>query len=157
MYKVPLFFWFDLFLEARAEILEKILVQTITPKGHFEITWPLNPNSCQYPLIYYLKPGTITLDELASNGSYIPRPEYSRNGKWNLYKSRSPPIFSDPNFLQISIWTKKKYINFQTIQTQSLNNYFYITKPARFVLVCNIWNIVIDKIFFNQKYINFQT
>jgi len=25
--------------------------------------------------------GTITLDELASNGSYIPRPEYSRNGK----------------------------------------------------------------------------
>ena len=25
-YKVPLFFWFDLFLEARAEILEKISV-----------------------------------------------------------------------------------------------------------------------------------
>ena len=24
MYKVPLFFWFDLFLKARAEILEKI-------------------------------------------------------------------------------------------------------------------------------------
>lgn len=33
---------------------------------------------------------------------------------------------------------KKKYINFQTIQTQSLNNYFYKTKPTRFVLVCNI-------------------
>ena len=33
-------FSFDLFLEARAEILEKIvgiLVQTMTPKGHFEI------------------------------------------------------------------------------------------------------------------------
>jgi len=27
------------------------------------------------------QPGGITLDELASNGSYIPRPEYSRNGK----------------------------------------------------------------------------
>ena len=26
MYKVPLFFWFNLFLEARAEILENVLL-----------------------------------------------------------------------------------------------------------------------------------
>ena len=40
MYKVPLFFRFDLFLEARAEILEKISLvweEVLTPKGHFEI------------------------------------------------------------------------------------------------------------------------
>ena len=39
------FFWFNHFLETRAEILEKnfvgILVQTMTPKGRFEINWPL--------------------------------------------------------------------------------------------------------------------
>ena len=38
------FFWFDLFLEAREEILKKIigiLVETMTPKGHFEIILPL--------------------------------------------------------------------------------------------------------------------
>ena len=38
-------FWFDLFLEARAEILTKIslvlLVDLKTPKGDFEINWPL--------------------------------------------------------------------------------------------------------------------
>jgi hypothetical protein len=33
-----LFFWYDLFLEARAEILEKI---TLAPKGDFKINWPL--------------------------------------------------------------------------------------------------------------------
>ena len=31
--------WFDHFLNSRAEI--GILVQTMTPKGHFEIKWPL--------------------------------------------------------------------------------------------------------------------
>ena len=38
------FFEFDLFLEASAEILNKIvgvLVQTMTPKSPFEINWPL--------------------------------------------------------------------------------------------------------------------
>ena len=39
------FFLFNLFLEARAEILKKnfvgLLVQTMTPKVHFEINWPL--------------------------------------------------------------------------------------------------------------------
>ena len=38
---LTLLFGFDLFLEARAEILEKkfvdIFVQTMTPKGHYEI------------------------------------------------------------------------------------------------------------------------
>ena len=37
-------FWFELFLEARAEILKKIvgfLVETITTKSPFEINWPL--------------------------------------------------------------------------------------------------------------------
>ena len=35
--------------------------------------------------------GTITLDELASNGSFIPRPEYTNGQKyWSLYKHRSP-------------------------------------------------------------------
>ena len=43
-YLIRDFFWFDLFLEARAEILKKIvgfLVETMTPKEHFEINWPL--------------------------------------------------------------------------------------------------------------------
>ena len=52
--KVPLFFWFDLFLEARAEILKKIvgfLVQTMTPKSPFEINWPVyHFNFCQKKL-----------------------------------------------------------------------------------------------------------
>ena len=43
--KVPLFFWFDLFLEARAEILWKNFVGFLgdlkTPKVHFKINWPL--------------------------------------------------------------------------------------------------------------------
>ena len=42
---MPLFFWFDLFLETRAEILKKLLlvflVETMEPKRHFEISWPL--------------------------------------------------------------------------------------------------------------------
>ena len=48
-HKVPLFFWFDLFSEARAEMLENIsltwkhlvgfLKDLKTPKGHFEINW----------------------------------------------------------------------------------------------------------------------
>ena len=40
-----LLFWFDLFLEARAEILEKKFIDFLedlkTPKGHIEIKWPL--------------------------------------------------------------------------------------------------------------------
>ena len=37
-------FWFDLFLEARAEILKKFvgfLVEMMAPKKHFEINWHL--------------------------------------------------------------------------------------------------------------------
>ena len=54
-YLIRDFFWFDLFLEARAEILKKILlvhilVKTMTPKGHFEINWPLT--SINFQLIY---------------------------------------------------------------------------------------------------------
>ena len=46
---MPLGFWSNLFLEARAEILKKIVgfgVQTLTPKSPFEINWPLagDPN-----------------------------------------------------------------------------------------------------------------
>ena len=45
-YNKVFIFWFDLFLEARAEILKKkivgFLVETMTPKGHFEINWPLD-------------------------------------------------------------------------------------------------------------------
>ena len=44
------FFLFDLFLEARAEILEKklwiFLGDLKTPKGHFKINWPLVPVVC---------------------------------------------------------------------------------------------------------------
>ena len=32
--KVPLFFWFDLFLEARAEILEKISLVFLSKRWH---------------------------------------------------------------------------------------------------------------------------
>ena len=60
--------------------------------------------------------------------------------------------FFGPKFSTNFYMNKKKYINFQTIQTQSLNNYFYLYKNARFVLVCNIWNIVIDKISLNSKW-----
>ena len=40
---MPLFFWFDLSLEARAKILKKVLLffWTMTPKRHIEINWPL--------------------------------------------------------------------------------------------------------------------
>ena len=42
---MPLLFWFNFFLEARPEILEKIslvfLEDLKTPKRHFEIIWPL--------------------------------------------------------------------------------------------------------------------
>ena len=42
---MPLFLWFDLSLEAMAEISEifslVFLSKTMTPKGHFEINWPL--------------------------------------------------------------------------------------------------------------------
>ena len=40
---LTLLFWFDLFLEARAEILEKISLvfgRFEDTKGHFEINWP---------------------------------------------------------------------------------------------------------------------
>ena len=47
---MPLFFWSDLYLEARAEILKKnlvgCLVQTMTPKSPFEINWPLKKHFC---------------------------------------------------------------------------------------------------------------
>ena len=42
---LTLLFWFDLFLEAKAEILEKKIVgfleEVLIPKGYFEINWPL--------------------------------------------------------------------------------------------------------------------
>ena len=50
----------------------------------------------------------------------------------------SPPVCKILDYKKFLYEQKKKYINFQTIQTQSLNNYFYKTKPSRFVLVCNI-------------------
>ena len=61
-YKVPLFFWFHLFLEARTEILEKncwfFLEDLKTSKGYFKINWPLvtlvytrNSVACQQQLL----------------------------------------------------------------------------------------------------------
>ena len=50
MVKSALIFWFDLLVEARAEILEKFrcfFVQTMAPKRHFEINWPLTGVSAQ--------------------------------------------------------------------------------------------------------------
>ena len=47
---MPLFCWFHHFLDSRADICQifrwylNILVQTMTPKGHFEINWPLISN-----------------------------------------------------------------------------------------------------------------
>ena len=42
---MPLFCWFHHFLDSREEIVKfffvGILVETMTPKGHFEINWPL--------------------------------------------------------------------------------------------------------------------
>ena len=42
---MPLIFWFDLFFEAKAEILEKnffvFLEDLKTPKENFKIIWPL--------------------------------------------------------------------------------------------------------------------
>ena len=38
---LTLLLWFDLFLESRAEILEFFFKDLKTPKGHFEINWPL--------------------------------------------------------------------------------------------------------------------
>ena len=44
---MPLVCWFHHFSDSRAEICQKfffgILVQMMTPKGHFEINWPLVP------------------------------------------------------------------------------------------------------------------
>ena len=49
---MPLFFWFDLFLEASADILEKnivaFLVAKMAPKRHSEIDWPLGPQSLDF-------------------------------------------------------------------------------------------------------------
>ena len=43
---MPLFCWFHHFLDSRAEICQMffvgILVQMMTPKGHFETNWPLS-------------------------------------------------------------------------------------------------------------------
>ena len=55
---LTLLFWFELFLEARAEILSKSLQEfrwffwgdLKTAKGHFEINWPLEMIQC-YPKI----------------------------------------------------------------------------------------------------------
>jgi hypothetical protein len=42
---LTLLFWFDIFLKAGTEILEKKIVVFLedlkTPQGHFEINWPL--------------------------------------------------------------------------------------------------------------------
>ena len=45
---MPLFFWFDLFFKKRLGQKSSlkfvgVLVETMTPKGHFEINWPLQP------------------------------------------------------------------------------------------------------------------
>ena len=47
---LTLLFWFDLFLEARAEILEKISEDLKTRKGHFDINWPLDVSFIKQPL-----------------------------------------------------------------------------------------------------------
>ena len=58
--KMKIIFWFDLFLEARAEILEKKIVvfwgDLKTPKGHFEINWHLRaycPNIYTVPWLLH--------------------------------------------------------------------------------------------------------
>ena len=60
-------FWFNFFLEARAEFLKNfvgILVQMMTLKGHFEINWPLHmlwmmdnkkKSSLKSNILYWLK------------------------------------------------------------------------------------------------------
>ena len=56
---MPLFFWSNLFLEARAEIKNNFvgfLVQTRTKKFAFEIIWPLSISFC--PLSYWMTPRT---------------------------------------------------------------------------------------------------
>ena len=65
---LTLLFWFDLFSEARAEILEIIswlfLGDLKTPKGHFKITWPLVTMNCIYvssrPVLFFLLKGVFT-------------------------------------------------------------------------------------------------
>ena len=42
--KGPLFCWFLNFLDSRAEVFRWYLLQKMTPKGHFEINWPLVHN-----------------------------------------------------------------------------------------------------------------
>ena len=58
------FFWLDLVLEARAEILKKIigfLEDLKAPKGHFEINWPLVfAHETLHWIIYTLKRSSKT-------------------------------------------------------------------------------------------------
>ena len=88
---MPLFFWFDLFLEAKAEILEKIslvfLEDLKTPKGHFKINWPL---SALYFIYWNTKLDTMGLGTLWKMS--IPtwfQQIFSRNLVW-LYDIEMP-------------------------------------------------------------------
>ena len=79
--------WFDLFLYSRAEFVNffvGILVQTTTPKGNFEITWPLKqlvfcwnvilPNpimNMQFPITKYDTPNFNQQNSCINKSAYV--------------------------------------------------------------------------------------
>ena len=73
---MPFFFWFDLFfLEARAE---NPYQNFVTPKGHFEINWPLKAEHAQVER---------SLDELKQR--FSPRPPGGGNSSFNRGPSQT--------------------------------------------------------------------
>ena len=70
--KVPLYFWFGLFLEARVEILTKISLFLWSiwrhQKDHFEINWPLKkPCNFLAPVAQQLSPEKVISDHIWRN------------------------------------------------------------------------------------------
>ena len=89
--------WFELFLEASAEILKKfvgVLVETMTPKSTFEINWPLMPIwrasspfcSCQPKKV--VKQGDIIFEGTILAGELKPKPtDFQFYGNSNVFLS----------------------------------------------------------------------
>ena len=115
---MPLLFWFDLFLEARAEIL---FVDLVTLKGHFEINWPLELLHNTYQSI-----SSIFNSGLLGNKG-IPRNDNAVKKCWRTFQP--PKAATDMDQLHTDF---RKSETSKNIKNQ--NN--IIWTPSKVVLIC---------------------
>ena len=150
---MPLFYWFHLFLEARAEILEKKFVFFFwdfkTRKGHFEINWhldlPINSSwslsSCfksSFALFCSCKANSISFSAFCKLCSFSLRSSSRRSAA-----SRRSARFAISSFLSVKV--KICQISLFTCQLTHIYNiklydkFTFIIPQTLHGIILNFW------------------